>query len=145
MLFLAHIKRAIMPDLDKRVYSESDLAQLCTTHDVHICEAHTGCLGIYLVYRAVPFIVLDSELSGGMRLWVAYHEFAHHVLHSPNSFAFTPSTRRKADFEANVVAACALIPKKLFIHATLEAIQDEYGYPDGLLKLRKFIYQNHLA
>lgn len=130
-----------MPGLNRRVYTEHDLLKLCRRHGIVICEAYTGHLGLYLIYNGAPFIILQPGLSAGLRLWVMMHEFAHFLLHAPNASTFTASMERKADFEANIIAALALMPFQMVKTALPGEIQEAFGYPRELMNIRKDVYE----
>lgn len=68
--------------------------------------------GLYLVYNEHPVIYLKATLEGTKKTFVAWHEMAHHWLHEPSLQLFHPNltTIDKTEYQASVVAACALIP-----------------------------------
>jgi Zn-dependent peptidase ImmA (M78 family) len=141
MFFIERVAQRVMPALNRRVYTERDLLKLCREQGVNVCEATTGYLGLYLVHQGRPFIILQPGLRGGLRLWVLCHEFVHCLLHAPNASTFTASMRRKADYEANIIAALALVPFQLVKTALSGEIQAEFDYPPELMSIRKDIYE----
>jgi hypothetical protein len=133
------IVRLALPDWNKRVLGEIDFYEFCEQEHLKVVEAYTGEHGLYVVHRGESFIMLDPELKGGLRFWVEWHEAAHHLLHVPaTSFFGTESA--KAQWQANVVAACALIPICLLRTKSISEIYDEYAYPKPLFQLRLTIF-----
>lgn len=55
-----------------------------------------------------PQIFLSNELRGPNRLFVAFHELAHHWPHPPR-IQFFRGWEEAGETEANVVALCAMI------------------------------------
>lgn len=69
------------------------------------------------------------------RLFIAFHELAHHWLHPPGIQMFHGFGRR-VEFEADVVAACALIPKTVLTHYWPSEIAELHGYTYDLVNFR---------
>src|SRR4051794_30586406 len=129
MIFIERVAQRAMPRFNRRVHTERDLLLLCRRNGVNVAEAYTGELGLYVIYDDKPFIILQPELPGGLHAWVLAHEFAHFLLHAPNASTFTTSMRRKADFEANIIAALLLIPLQLVRTLLPSELQERFGYP----------------
>ena len=53
----------------------------------------------------------------------------HFILHAPNASAFSVSMKRKADFEANIIAAMMLVPLALVLTTLPDEIQAQFDYP----------------
>jgi Zn-dependent peptidase ImmA (M78 family) len=140
-MFIERVAQRAMPRFNRRVHTERDLLLLCRRHGVGVVEAYTGALGLYIVHEGKPFIVLQPGLRGGLRAWVLAHEFAHFLLHAPNASTFTTSMKRKADFEANIIAALLLIPLQLVRTVLPSEIQERFGYPRELTEIRKAVYE----
>jgi Zn-dependent peptidase ImmA (M78 family) len=141
MIFIERVAQRAMPRFNRRVYTERDLLLLCRRFGVIVIEAYTGELGLYFVHEGKPFIFLQPGLRGGLRVWVLAHEFAHFLLHAPSASTFTISMKRKADFEANIIAALLLIPLSLVRTLLPGEIQEMYGYPRELTDIRKAVYE----
>ena len=135
------VAQKAFPHWNKRVVTERDVRRVCHNKGVRIVEGKTGVSGLYVVYRGVPFIVIDPDLGWPLCLWVLLHELAHHLLHVPGLQFFDNRFESKADYEANFIAAVALMPLDLIKRLTFAEIQDEYGYPSELMWFRKEIYE----
>ncbi|HEY9285913.1 MAG TPA: ImmA/IrrE family metallo-endopeptidase [Pyrinomonadaceae bacterium] len=96
--------------------------------------------GIYMACEGIPCIAIHSSLRGAERSEVVWHEIGHHLLHTPTTCFFTRSTARKMEFEAQVVMACALVPRPL-LGRTFAELQEEYGYTRELLWFRKGVFE----
>ncbi len=106
----------------------------CDQEGVRVITLPMPARGLYLVRHGYPLIVLNESLRGPDRLFVAWHEFAHHLLHTPESCYFGFGLEEKAQYQANLIAACALIPR-----ASLASPDPDL--PADLLRLRWQIYQ----
>jgi Zn-dependent peptidase ImmA (M78 family) len=129
------------PQWNQFVCSEETARELCFEEKVRVVEAQIRARGEYLIYRQVPFIIIKNNLPSKWRAWVLWHELAHHWLHHPGNYKFHKTVIRKFDFEANFVAAIALIPTMLLELMTLEEIAAEFNYPTELLEVRRKIYE----
>ena len=134
------IIRLTAPDWNKRVFNEEDFHEFCETEGICITEAQIGVAGLYTIYGGIPFIVLDPTLRGGQKLWVEFHELAHHWLHIPDTELFDYCSGKR-EIQANMVAACALIPLPIVRSKTAYEIQQEYGYPSELLRFRFALFR----
>lgn len=76
--------------------------------------------------RIVPTIVLSSSLSGYMKLWVAWHELAHYLLHPPEIQFFSETTRLKIEHQANIIASCCVIPRPLLKQILKGEVENDY-------------------
>jgi hypothetical protein len=131
-----------LPDWNKRVLTELDFFEFCEQERLKVVEAYTGENGLYVVYRGEPFIMLDPEIKGGLRYWVEWHEAAHHLLHVPAT-SFFGIESLKSQWQANVVAACALMPLSLLKVKSISEIHEEYAYPKPLYQLRARIFERY--
>lgn len=131
-----------IPDWSKRVLTEKDFFEFCAAREIIFCETDlVEGFGEYRVHQERNFIILHKYAIKNWRLWILYHELGHYLLHYPSTAGFSDSTTRKMDWEANTVAAVALIPLQLLKQKTFFEIHDEYNYPKQLIKLRVEIYQ----
>jgi Zn-dependent peptidase ImmA (M78 family) len=121
---------------NKRVLTEVDFYACCERDGVIVGEGPLSCQGMYLMRRGFPVILLNHKLVGVERQIVQWHEYGHHLLHAPGTDFFSQDTTDKQQFEANVVAACALIPRPIFQTLPFSDLGDEFGYPQDLISLR---------
>jgi Zn-dependent peptidase ImmA (M78 family) len=142
MIFIERVAQRAMPRFNQRVHTERDLLLVCLRLGIKVIEAYTGELGLYIVYRGRPFIIIQPGLRGGLRAWVLAHEIAHFLLHAPSASTFTTSMKRKADFEANIIAALLLIPLRLVRTVLPSEIEERFDYPAELTGIRKVIYES---
>lgn len=96
--------------------------------------------GLYTEYQGYLWIVIDQDLRGLMKDWVLRHEVGHFLLHIPAMQCFDPTYRRKADREANIFAAVAMIPTSWLHEKTFNELLEE-GYPEELLWIRKEYFE----
>lgn len=90
--------------------TEDDFWQYCQASKIIVREAQLEQPGYSLLCENRPHIFVHAELRGVERLFTLFHELAHNWLH-PARPQFFRGADKKIEFEANLVAACALIPK----------------------------------
>ena len=135
-----YIAKLAAPDLNVRVHNESDFYSFCEREGIKVIHEDTGEPGMYCVYEGTPVIFLHPGLRGGDRLWVQYHELAHHWLHVPGTQFFLGNDR-KLDAQADYLASILLIPAPLVRTKTAGEIQEEFGYPAELIRIRFQAYR----
>jgi Zn-dependent peptidase ImmA (M78 family) len=132
----------LMPDgWNERVFDESDFYRLCHLDGVRVLEdAEMPLPGAYCVYDKIPVIFIARRLRGAERLRVQFHELGHHWLHYPH-VQFFLNLNNRLEFEANIVAACALIPFPLLRSHDVWRLEEEYGYSKKLIAFRVMLFQ----
>lgn len=128
-------------NLNTRVHTLDDFLRHCDEEQILVREYPLRfCKGLYTVCESVPCIVLASGLSLVERTIVAWHELAHYWLHSPG-VCFFRSFERRFEYEAQAIAAIALVPKSLLMKRSLHEVEEEYGYSREFLWFRKDVYE----
>ena len=127
-------------DWNIRVFTEQDFFDHCTAGGIRVIEADFQLEGAYCVYDQQPLIFLRRSLPYPRRLFVAFHELAHHWLHYPGMQLFH-NTHCKVEQEAHLVAACALIPCPVLESRPLWEIGEEYGYSGEMLRFRAEVWE----
>lgn len=140
---LTSIAQKKIDNWNKRVFTEQDFYDLCRRESVRVIEGDFVARGEYKVYKKWPFILLRRRLPSSMRIWIQWHELAHHFLHYPGSYLFDPGAARKVDFEANFLASVALIPTGLIETMGLDEIALEFNYPKKMIEIRRHIMENY--
>lgn len=141
-MFLQGISHDRLDGWGKRVLSESDARDYCRLHKVYIVDDPKQPYGRIMFHKGYVFILINPNLDRGSWLWVLFHEIGHHALHAPQSGRFSKLIRRKADREANYIAAIALMPRQIVEGRTIEQVHYEFGYPIELVKIRYQIFQS---
>jgi Zn-dependent peptidase ImmA (M78 family) len=137
---LSNLAQKTIEGWNKRPLSFEDGEMLCHQLGVRLLFENIKSRGEYMPYKKIPFIILRKNLKQKWWAWVLWHEIAHHLLHYPGNYLFSRSTVRKIDFEANFIAAIALLPTAVIQQLTAAEIIAEYGYPEELIRVRKLIY-----
>ena len=123
-----------------RVFTDDDFHQFCDAEGVSAFECPMRIPGAYCVYDGSPVIFINRDQPADRKLFVKFHELAHHWLHYPG-VQFFLNTHTKVETEANIVAACALIPVTILTVKSESEIISEYGYSRELFNLRSEIYR----
>lgn len=138
--FLAKLMKGI-PGLNTRTLTEEDFFRICRRHRIKVVEYPLeSSPGFYMVCKGRSMIAVDSRLRGVRRMYVLWHELAHYFLHVPPHttgarwFRLRPGT--KEEFEAEVLAAIALIPEPLLRSMLAGEIEDMNEYPREMLEFR---------
>lgn len=94
----------------------------------------------YRVYDKLSMIFIARRLQGAKRLRVQFHELGHYWPHSPNARFFI-NLNNKVEFEANIVAARALLPFPPPRSPEVWRLEEEYGYLKKLITFRVMFLQ----
>jgi Zn-dependent peptidase ImmA (M78 family) len=127
------------PEWNVRVLTQDDFDYYCDRAGIVIKETPLELPGLYICGDGQPQIFLSDELQGTERLFIAFHELAHHWLHPPGVQMFHGLSTRVED-EADIVAVCVLIPRTVLMHYWPGEIAELYGYPPSLVELRREVF-----
>lgn len=128
---------------NERVLTLDDFDKFCENEGIIFhYNTMTHFRGLYTVVDSVPCISVSNALRPLDRQVVAWHEGGHHVYHSHKTAFFCDSAlTRKSEYEANCVAAIALMPRPL-LDMSFNDLQEELGYSRDLLWFRKRIFEH---
>lgn len=132
--------RLLPAEWNRRVLTDDDFHRFCVSEGVSAFECPMQIPGAYCIYDGSPVIFINRDQPASQKLFVKFHELAHHWLHYPG-VQFFLDTHTKVETEANIVAACALIPVTLLTVKSESEIIDEYGYSSELINIRSEIYR----
>lgn len=139
-MFLSDIAEKHILGFNTVRQTEESALNFCRFNKIHIVEDGRVSYGKLKFHREYVFILINPKLEAAWRLWVLWHEIGHFILHAPETSNFSESMRRKKDSQANYIAAVSLIPLHLVKTKTFGELQDEFGYPMPLIKIRKDIF-----
>ena len=129
---------------NKRSLTEDDFYRLCRRFKITVQEMPLSVSGFYYCMKRRHFIAIDSKLTAQKKLFVMFHEFAHFLMHVPdtgvtvNFHGIGKKTRKK--IEADAFALCALIPRTwIETRSEQEMIEDE-GVSLEMLRMRNEIF-----
>lgn len=132
---------------NERPLTEEDFHRLCKVQKVTVQEMPLRVSGFYYCVLGKHYIAIDSKLKKHDKLFVMFHEFAHYLMHSPDSgttanfHGVGKKTRKEA--EADAFALCALIPKIWIETRTLQELIEDEGFASEIVKERREIYELH--
>jgi Zn-dependent peptidase ImmA (M78 family) len=118
-----------------------DFETACYVEGVAVRRVPLGGQGLYSDDGGQPVILLDSELRGAFLTFVAWHELAHHLLHDTGIRHFAPGTLDKADHQAHLIAACALLPRPAIRSKSLNELKESYDLPEWVWEFRYRVYK----
>ena len=124
-----------------RCLTLSDFESICTESNVAVLRLTMPIQGFYTHYKQNPVIVLNDALKQPRALFVAFHELAHHLCHDPGISRFDATSINKAEYQANIIAACALIPQPVLLKYDFADIADEFNLPLDLILFRAQVWQ----
>lgn len=129
---------------NKRSLTEDDFYRLCRRFKITVQEMPLSVSGFYYCMKRRHFIAIDSKLTAQKKLFVMFHEFAHFLMHVPdtgvtaNFHGIGKKTRK--EIEADAFALCALIPRTwIETRSEQEMIEDE-GVSLEMLRMRNEIF-----
>jgi Zn-dependent peptidase ImmA (M78 family) len=130
------------PEWNVRVLTQDDFDYYCDRAGIIVSETQLEQPGWYVCSHGQPQIFLNDQLRGPERLFVGFHELAHHWLHPPGVRMFY-GWARDLEIEADIVAVCCLIPKTVLTHYWPSEIAEIYGYPHDLVGLRCEVFDRY--
>lgn len=138
------LRRRLPRHWNRRIFTTGDFEFFCALERIQVIETDLyETSGLYFeTHDSKRFIFLDRGLRRTRRLWVAFHELAHAWLHAPGAH-FYLNLDDKTHYEAEMVAACCLIPLHLLSAKTHGELIEEYDYPAELVDFRLQVYERH--
>lgn len=134
------LSRLALYGWNRRVFTQDDFDRFCEIGQVIVEERYTGFPGLYTRRQGQSVITVSPSVLPRARSWVLWHEMGHVLLHDPGC-AFMYENSQKLERQADLIAACALIPRPLLDELTLWEIHDEYRYAIELCELRQRFYE----
>lgn len=132
---------------NERPLTETDFHRLCRRFKITAEEMPLRVSGFYYSVTGRHFIAIDSKLAPQQKLLVMFHEFAHFLLHTPESGATANfhgiGRKSRKEIEADAFALCALIPKSWIKNRTAAELADDEGFPSNILEERIKIYHRY--
>ena len=144
MNFLVEKISRLKIDWNKRVLTEDDFHLLCRRFKITVQEMPLSVSGFYYCMKRRHFIAIDSKLPAPKRLFVMFHEFAHFLMHVPdtgvtaNFHGIGKKTRK--EMEADAFALCALIPRTWIETRSDQEILEDEGVSLEMLRTRAEIF-----
>lgn len=151
-LIYSHLKD-LYHHFDKRQHTYEDFEVLAKRENVKIrlVEYPAHIKGYYCIRHqkryTEKFIVINSNLSQFEKLYVAFHELAHCLLHVPfNSrdyfyCSLHKKTHQRQEKEADSVALIMLIPRWLLFQLYDTPFDELHPYTLEILKKRQKLYE----
>jgi len=145
MLFFLEKISHLRCQWNKRSLTEKDFHRLCRRQKIIVQEMPLRVSGFYYCVLGKHYIAIDSKLRHHEKLFVMFHEFAHYLMHAPNTnetanfHGIGKKTRMEA--EADAFALCALIPKTWIESRTPQELIEDEGLPMEILAERREIYE----
>ena len=131
---------------NKKPLTQNDFYRLCKRHKITVQEMPLRVSGFYYCVLGRHYIAIDSRLPQHKKLFVMFHEFAHFLMHAPdtgvtaNFHGVGKKTRKEA--EADLFALCAIIPKTWIETRPIQEIAEEEGIPESIIIERSQIYES---
>lgn len=130
---------------NSRAMTERDFYRLCKRHKIVVQEMPLRVGGFYYCVLGRHYIAVNSRLRQQEKLFVMFHEFAHYLIHAPDtgvtaSFHGIGRKTRK-EFEADAFATCALISRKMIESRSIQELIEEDGLPEDLVSARVELYR----
>lgn len=145
MIFLLDKVAQLRSQWNKKPLSEDDFFRLCSRKKITVVEMPLTTNGFYYCVKGQHFIAVDCRLEPYRKLLVMFHEFAHYLMHAPDT-GVTASfhgigKKTKNESEADLFALCALMPKAWIERGILAETAAEEGIPADLVSERFRSYE----
>lgn len=129
MRFFREKIESLVKGWNKRPLTEADFHRLCRRHRITVDEMPLRVSGFFYCVMGRHFIAIDSKLPPTRKLFVMFHEFAHYLMHAPNtnetaSYHGVGKPTRK-EKEADLFALVALVPSRYVEVRTRDEIAEE--------------------
>lgn len=144
LFFLENISR-LGCHWNEKPLTEGDFHHLCKRQKVVVEQMPLRVSGFYYCVLGKHYIAIDSKLKHHEKLFVMFHEFAHYLMHAPNTnetanfHGIGKKTRKES--EADAFALCALIPKVWIENRTTQELIEDEGLPLKIVADRREIYE----
>lgn len=125
---------------NKTIWTEDDFYKFCDEDGITVFEVEINAPGLTVVAWDQIAIFISKKLKNPKRHFVLFHELAHAWLHVPG-IQFCKPHKWKTETEANIIAACALIPRSLVSTKSAWELWDEYSYSPVVIELRQKIFK----
>lgn len=129
---------------NERPLGEEDFYRLCSRHRITIVEMPLETNGFYYCVKGRHYIAISASLQRFRKLLVMFHEFAHFLMHVPDSSTTASfhgvGRKTRKEREADAFALCAVIPKFLIETRNVEELIDD-GVPEDMLRDRLTVYE----
>lgn len=130
---------------NRKPLTEGDFFALCSRKKITVVEMPLETNGFYYCVKGQHFIAVDSRLSPCKKLLVMFHEFAHYLMHAPDSgvtanfHGIGHKTRKES--EADAFALCALMPVTWILEGSIYRIAEEEGIPVSMVEDRLEVHR----
>lgn len=132
---------------NERPLTESDFYALCRRHKIVVDEIPLRVSGFYYCVKGGHYIAIDSKLPRQEKLFVMFHEFAHYLMHAPNTHETASyhgvGHKTRKEVEADIFALVAMIPRTWLETRTPEDIIDHDSIAPSRLSERLGVYEKH--
>lgn len=98
--------------------------------------------GFYAIIDDCPCIGVNEVLKSPEIKAVSWHEMGHHFLHSPELHLYGNPNRSKTEFQAHVIAACALIPQYIIRTTEFAEIEEALNLSHDFVLFRARVWQS---
>lgn len=131
------------PEWNVKVLTEDDFYYYCDLARITVRDMPLDSLpGMYVICDGRPCIFLDEDLRGAERLFIAFHELAHHWLHPGGASCFH-GYEDITEEEADAFAICAMIPVTMLPHYHHSEIAELYGYTPEQVRFRREVFDKY--
>jgi Zn-dependent peptidase ImmA (M78 family) len=132
---------------NKRRLSEEDFYRLCGRHRITVVEMPLATGGFYYCVKGRHYIAVDRGLGPHEKLLVMFHEFAHYLMHAPDTGVTANfhgvGRRTHKEVEADIFAHCAVVPLQWIEKRSMQELCEEEGISERIVKERMAIYKRY--
>lgn len=146
MRFFREKIESLVNGWNKRPLTEADFHRLCRRHRITVDEMPLRVSGFYYCVMGRHFIAIDSKLRPARKLFVMFHEFAHYLMHAPNtnetaSYHGVGKPTRKEE-EADLFALVAILPLTVLRRSSAASLVED-GFEREMVEKRFAIFEKH--
>jgi Zn-dependent peptidase ImmA (M78 family) len=130
---------------NRRPLGEEDFYKLCQRFNITVVEMPLETNGFYYCVKRRHYIAIDSRLTRLRKLLVMFHEFAHFLMHAPDTNATASfhglGKKTRKEREADAFALCAIIPRSWIETRDAAELADD-GFTVEIMQQRIEVYRD---
>ncbi|MCA1589153.1 MAG: ImmA/IrrE family metallo-endopeptidase [Acidobacteria bacterium] len=147
MIFLLDKISRLRCGWNKRPLTEADFYRLCARKKITVVEMPLATNGFYYCVKNKHFIAISTRLASPTRLLVMFHEFAHYLMHAPDTGVTANfhgvGFKTRKELEADAFALCALMPRIWIEKRRLQDHAEHENIPPNLVAERLKLFETY--
>ncbi len=129
---------------NRKPLTEEIFYKLCRRSKITVQEMPLRVGGFYYSMLGRHYIAINSSLPSPKKLFVMFHEYAHFLLHAPDTGVTANfhgvGRKTRKELEADAFTLCALVPRTMIETRSVRELVEDDGLPSDLVAERLELY-----